>query len=173
MKKINGFISNSSSSSFILDFGEKISKYEDLEKFILVGKNGVSSPYSYDFFSKREVVQYILNHIEPRNRKDVLKFLSSSTKIHDQLFDIEESEDYSDEWCKKTWIISSNMVLKMSFYEACKYLARQYVKENMKEILSNLTDSYYINISDSSSLGATLERGDVFDKFVIGYNNEH
>lgn len=173
MKKINGFISNSSSSSFILDFGEQISGYDDLEKYILPNKNGIIATYSTDFFSKREVVKFILSRIEPRNRKDVLKFLSKSDTIHKKLFDIKYSKNYRASWCKKTWIISNNMVLKMSFYEACNYLAEQYVKENMKDILDNLSKPYEIEIFDNSSLGSTLESGELFKKFTIGYINNH
>lgn len=173
MKKINGFISNSSSSSFILDFGKEISGYEDLEKFILPNQNGMFATYSNEFFSKREVLKFILSRIEPRNRKDVLKFLSESDSIHNKLFDIKYSKNYREMWCKKTWLISDNMVLKMGFYEACKYLAKQYVKENMKDLLNNLKNPYEIEISDNSSLGSTLERGDVFKKFTIGHINKH
>lgn len=173
MKKINGFISNSSSSSFILDFGKEISGYEDLEKFILPNQNGMFATYSDEFFSKREVLKFILSRIEPRNRKDVLKFLSESDSIHKKLFDIKYSKNYRESWCKKTWLISDNMVLKMGFYEACKYLAEKYVKENMKDLLNNLKNPYEIEISDNSSLGSTLERGDVLKKFTIGHINHH
>lgn len=172
MKTLSGFISNSSSSSFILDFKKEINSKEDLGEFILKDQDLFFGRYDRSF-PKKDVLEFILKRIEPRNRKEVIQYLSNSNTVHEKLFDFEYSEDWTREHCKKTWLISDNMVYKMSLYDATKYLAEKYVKENMKDLLDELKNPYYIDIDDKSSIGANLEPGDAFKKYIIGYQNNH
>lgn len=172
MKTISGFISNSSSSSFILDFKKEINTKEDLGEFILKDRNIFFGRYE-EAFSKKEVIEFILKRIEPRNRKEVIKYLSNSNTVQDKLFDFEYSKDWKNSFCNKTWLISDNMVYKMSFHDAIEHLAEKYVKQNMKDLLEKLKHSYYIDIDDKDRLGANLESGDAFNDYIVAFQNNH
>jgi len=125
MKIRNGFVSNSSSSSFILKLPHYPSSYEDMKKMLLGDENPLVLPHCYgnDAFPTKQVIEVIY--------RDVIDALGQSRDNSVESVSGEEfsiSEYSLDEYDNK--ITSSNR-------EEYNSLKRQY-----KMIVKDLKDAY-------------------------------
>lgn len=69
MKIRNGFVSNSSSSSFIVAFPYKPKGADDVHKIMFDGKDGCLSVYDYDGLSFHQVAHHVFNSIKENKFK--------------------------------------------------------------------------------------------------------
>lgn len=69
MKTRNGFVSNSSSSSFVVVFPKEPKSEADVMKFMFDGKEGGISVYDYDGLSHAQISKTVFNDIKHNNLK--------------------------------------------------------------------------------------------------------
>ena len=73
MKIRNGFVSNSSSSSFVVAFPKKPKNAKDVQEFMFKGKEGGLSAYDYDGLSYAQVSSTVFDDIKRGNAKKATK----------------------------------------------------------------------------------------------------
>ena len=71
MKTRNGFVSNSSSSSFVVAFPKMPNSESDVLNFMFNGKEGGVSVYDYDGLSYAQVAKIVFDDLEHKNAKAV------------------------------------------------------------------------------------------------------
>ena len=87
MKTRNGFVSNSSSSSFVVAFPNKPKNAEDILKFMFNGKEGELSVYDYDGLSYSQISDIIFNDIKkvnfkPATKENIIEVFSGRYRYH-------------------------------------------------------------------------------------------
>lgn len=99
MKMRNGFVSNSSSSSFIIAFPKKPETKEDIKSMVFGGNEAFSSPWSYmeESFQTNEASEFLLNSLSFNRRKVICDLLDEyASEISYAIHNIAE---YADEDC--------------------------------------------------------------------------
>ncbi len=170
MKIRNGFVSNSSSSSFILKLPHYPSSYEDMKKMLLGDENPLVLPHCYgnDAFPTKQVIEVIY--------RDVIDALGQSRDNSVESVSGEEfsiSEYSLDEYDNK--IISSYKEeynnLKRQYKMIVKDLKDAYSKRNNRISLDknndNTIDNTYDNQLINSLYGQEDEIGNKMGELII------
>lgn len=176
MRTRSAFVSNSSSSSFILDFEKPISSRADLEEILLPDSNVYVGPYNHNF-SKKEVIDYIQDDLKPISKEDVVTQLARNYEIFEKIFKFPDwysiNKNPLEDYCRRTFVTPTNLAVNMSWYDYREYLQKQYVSKHYKNKLKTLKNPYFIEVEDQSSLGSAIEYGDLFDDVLIDRISNH
>jgi len=187
MKIRNGFISNSSSSSFIVAFDKKPTHaYELMEILFPENKNneqiGVNSPYeafSIDPMSASTIIWNQLENQNPLNKSEILEKINSGWFDGHPEYDIynkPELKHISDQYTKETGknIFDKDADEKWvkKYNDASNKIREEYIKE-VKNAAKKLFDTkweifknkkcFLFTFSDNDGeIFSTLEHGDTF-----------
>ena len=156
MKKRHGFVSNSSSSSFIVNFGTRPNTKEELAEKM---GNCEANPYGY-LVTTDDIVNFVWTEIEHKSGNDDI---ISTLKING----IEPDDEYN----VSEFIFGSSLEFirdlyynekEISLLDFKKFLAKELDKQlkNDDDVNSNFIVS--IEIGDESKYWAALEHGDIF-----------
>lgn len=163
MKIRNGFVSNSSSSSFIVAFPRIPLNWHDV-RVMMFGDNpdaGVAYPFAFDgeeneFYSADQVAQTVFTDMQER----------SMVPMHEEIiaraFEELESLDYLGEYFKETDEKKREKLrieADKKRLESAKIKAKEFIKENKGCFVYELEYA-----DDSGRYGATLEHGEIFSK---------
>jgi len=168
MKMRDGFVSNSSSSSFIIPFDKKPESIHEMKEILFGDKEYYYDPY-YDpdstYFSERtakypamQVAETVFKDIEyqkPLSEEQLVEELSRgyiSSTLQDGTTE-PSMEDFRDSDNDINW-------------EAYDNAFREYTKKLAKEIIAEAENKelYVVNYSDDDCYGCALEHGPLFDK---------
>lgn len=180
MKFRKGFVSNSSSSSFLINLPEEVKTREQLEKLFKDrfeenddGEEIYSGPYNER--SKSEVLNFVEGLLEkPATDNDVLNELSEGIEIKgDDSWEVSYNlrRGIKPKYNKILRIDWHNFILKMMPYEYIEMLRRKEALKKYKKLLKTMKIPYVFSIEDSDN--SDLEQGDFFGKYLINRNNHH
>ena len=178
MKTRTQFVSNSSSSSFILNFDKEIKTKEELKEKLFPNQESITEFDHWDDkptdHSTNEVVEYIFNEFKSSSENDVLDELAN-----DYDYNWKGSKDWSyDKWDKKGYnktlkIDRNNWFLKIDTWEYQDMLRRIEARKDFKEILKTLQHPYIVNLEDKGKFSFLEYDGDIFDQFLIRKISHH
>lgn len=169
MKCRNGFVSNSSSSSFIVAFPKIPKNVEETQEMMFPnGDENYGFEYSLEEISKAvfDDISFEVEHHRKVSKKKVLADLDLSYK-------------YSNEELMKEYKEANNNLLSATSMESlreartilseirCKWdkLAEEWAKEAKKEYRKIHDKMFYFKLEysdEGSGFGSTLEHGDIF-----------
>lgn len=165
MKIRNGFVSNSSSSSFVVVFPTEPKSVEDVKKYLFKeDQQYFLNPYDDDNYTVGQVAETVWNDIcsqEKNKFKDIISEISSGS------LDVADAPDYNDFYHITDW----NQRWK-AYDDACEKHAKKIAnkmfnlrKMKLKKINGEeITEAMYIfEYSDNDgSYFSSLEHGDLF-----------
>lgn len=158
MKIRNGFVSNSSSSSFIVAFPNKIRNQEQLKQYLFGDQTQYPNPYwdsknpewnyGEQYYSVDDIVELVFKQsgMPLRNLKKV------SEEIASGWFPGYPEIDYMNTNTQEEWEIVDQRAT-----QAAEELAIKFMEENPTSTL------YVFEFSDDTPLGSAMEHGTLFD----------
>lgn len=171
MKNRNGFVSNSSSSSFIVALPHEPRSKEDLQKMIFGDDTEFEHPYpgygNPDFFLVEQVIDYIFPNIEQIDSKKIKKLFKDSWEIY---YEAEKTLGIS-RW---TFDLPKEEELKVKklYEEEVERLSSIHTKDFMKR--NKHKYFVYFHFSDEDgSLGSACEHGNLFYKLSYTRFSHH
>lgn len=169
MKIRQGFVSNSSSSSFIINSPTPLETEEQIED-LFFDKDEETYNGPYDSFSKKSVVKFLHGEISKESTKiEVLDNLCSNIEIRG-----EWDTDYKTGWNRTLRLDRKNFILKPGYYGWLNYLKRVQGKKKYQKIIDKLIHPYIFSIEDHTDIGASLENDDSFwRKVLVEKINQH
>jgi hypothetical protein len=178
LKTRTQFVSNSSSSSFILNFDKEIKTKEELKEKLFPNQETITEFDHWDDkstdHSTNEVVEYIFNEFKSSSENDVLDELTN-----DYDYDWNGKDNWSwDKWDKKGYnktlkIDRNNWFLKIGSYDYEDMLRRIEARKDFKEILKTLQHPYIVYLEDKGKFAFLEYDGDIFDQFLIRKISNH
>lgn len=177
MKTRTGFVSNSSSSSFIVAFNKKLEDYSDEElKISLFGTDGsvVREHYGSRLLETDKLIEEVKNSAEEIFIEKDGSFLSK--QISDRCY---FGADYWEALEQAKRIGFSFEVDSRAYYAEADRIAKELSKVTMKDFLEEVKEInenpvyYYFSFSDETSIGNFLEHGDIFRNYPHRIENNH
>jgi len=178
MKTRTQFVSNSSSSSFILNFDKEIKTKEELKEKLFPNQETLITFNYWGDISQTDttdaVTEYIFSEFKASSENDVLDELTSD---YDYNWKGREDWEY-DKWDKKGYnktlkIDSENWILKIDHWEYQNVLRRIEARKDFKEILKTLQHPYILNLEDKGKFAYLEYDSEIFDNFLIRRISHH
>lgn len=155
MKIRNGFVSNSSSSSFIVAFDRYLESPEDIKELLFGSEERYKDPFHNDtWFSDRpdsydamEVSKILFDLMKGLEYDTMCSELSNGDFENMPEFDFNEYRENKD------YFLKYNQELR----RATEEVANEFVRKNFEKYW------YLFEISDDSEIGSAMEHGTLFD----------
>jgi hypothetical protein len=164
MKTRHGFVSNSSSSSFIVIFDKEPTSKEELKNLLFPNNNMDDyldfSDYNEEKMTIEEVVHYVFAELKEANRKSLLGVF---------VYHYNAGELFAKEEDKLEMKILRKKAMTSRDWSAEEKLTKKMSKDTVDEILKRHKGKFIAvcEFSDDSAKGCVLEHGNIF------YNVEH
>lgn len=172
IKRREGFISNSSSSSFILNFDEEINSKEQLHEKIFKEETEVDSDYSS--LNSKEFCDKLFNdYIKGTKPKKTEAVDDICNEIE---IDGEWDFDYDTGYNKILRIDLKNWFIQYNRWEYFAILKREIgmKKKKYKNLIEQIKTPYICSIDDGSVLHDILMSNErLFQKIILNVNNNH
>jgi hypothetical protein len=162
MKIRTGFVSNSSSSSFVFALPSKPANAEEL-KNILFGSNQdtYNNPYRWDDESPNgwptgEIAERVFNRMtqDKAEIRDAFRgYIEESQEVDEYGFRVYRNRFTSNEERLAYWEREAEISKQKAERKRLEFMAENYGKE-----------IYTIEISDDSVIGSAMENGDLFNR---------
>lgn len=167
MKIRNGFVSNSSSSSFIVSFPKEPKSLEDVKNMLFPnGEKTYFGYYAEDFWSIDQVAQTVWRDICDQKKNDYEAVLQELQ--HASSYDDSEAPDYDDydhivDWKER------HRKLDEAYEKYAKKKIKEFFntrKDKLKKLNGEKVDDKFVYIFEYSdndgTYGSALEHGDLF-----------
>lgn len=152
MKIRNGFVSNSSSSSFIISFDKKPESIDEMKKILFGEKQIYSDPYDRTSYSAVEVAETVFNDIkeqDPMTKEQISEELSSGW--------IEGAPEFSSFRTKP-----DNREMDFEAYEKAHKEFTDKLADKLIEYAKGKV-MFLVEYADDTAYGCALEHGGLFD----------
>jgi hypothetical protein len=176
MKIRTGFVSNSSSSSFIVALPKKPDNTDELFKWMFPDKKPIDHLVYCDYVihcydAVGDVFNKITEQKTSANNKDIVKMFCSGWNFRDE-FDLEyrKLKEEHDRENREFYKAESQLAEKMDEYaqKLATQAAHEFIKDNKKSFV--LLTSYSDN---EGEFGCVMEHGDVFNALPHQVINQH
>lgn len=171
----SGFVSNSSSSSFILNFDEEISSKEQLHEKIFPEETVLDSGYSSSDsisskdFCKELFVDYIQG-TKPEKTKAIDEICQDIEIEGEWDFDYDTGYNKTLRIDRKNWFVQYNQ------WEYFAILKRELALKQKKyrNLIEQIKSPYVLSVDDCENLYYALTSNDRFlEKIILHVNNNH
>ena len=164
MKIRTGFVSNSSSSSFIVAVPKTISDVDDLQKYLIGEQIAYPNPY---IWNKESIYAWPARLIASIVFEDMQN--AGKASLNDAI------ETYSSGYTKEWERAEEDALVKFrlgkwdrkpqEFYEYQEVVCKQYSEEKVKEFFKDNPDCdfYTLSYADDTELGSAMEHGELFN----------
>jgi len=182
MKTRSGFVSNSSSSSFIVVFDKPLEEYEDNElkkKMFGTCSKKVKEKYSGKSLSTDDLLKTVRANAEELIANDDGSFTPLQIGLDECSDVILFRERY---WDKVEEVLESRGIHfgDENYWDSWNEVSDSLAKERNKAWIMSVKDEYGNNAKfykfefcDHTDIGAFLEHSNIFDKFKYLYRNNH
>lgn len=173
-KRREGFVSNSSSSSFILNFDREINSKEQLHEEIFQEETVLDSCYTSDNMSSKQFCNELFdNHIQG-SKPEKLKAIDEIC----QDIEIEGEWDFNyDTGYNKTLRIDrKNWFVQYTQWEYFAILRRELALKQKKyrNLIEQIKSPYVLSVDDCENLYWALTSNDrLLEKIILNVNNNH
>lgn len=166
MKIRNFFVSNSSSSSFVVSFNTIPRTREQLQEILFKDKESYADPWDPVFWPVKDVTNIVFKDLAeqlPLTWQEVINYAEGTDKVDDLVNDkdyeiTDKNGNKTTDWTRK------DIAMKIASEE----IAREFINENSKSFF------YYFTYSDNDGkLSAAMEHGDLFKNVPYLYINNH
>ncbi len=179
MKIRNGFVSNSSSSSFLVKFPREPKTVNDVRKMLFGDKTLFVAPYSDMPYPVDQIAKTVFDDIQSQSKNDIngaIEFFTNSNSDGGPNYDnYKTGRDWNsvdwgaynkdrDEWAEKKF---------EEFYSLKKIRKEKLEKLDGKDVVSSGEVFYMFEYGDDSSYFAALEHGDLFENLEHVINSNH
>lgn len=155
MKVRSGFVSNSSSSSFIVSF-LNVPEYRKELQGMLFGEDEIFlHPYDGEAYSCGVIAERVwadLRKASPMNSKDILDEIKSG------------SFEGVPEYPLRFWRQEGDIEASMKAYQARVGAAAKEVHDRFMALVKDFAATYLFEYKDHSGLGSLMEHGGIFDE---------
>lgn len=162
MKTRNGFVSNSSSSSFIVAFPKKPTSWQELQRMVFQG-DLTHTLWTDDVVNTEDLAQVIWWDIQLGSEMDGDWVLQDLSERADEIE--HKNKEMSDLW-NKCWDKDLSEEKHQEIDDLMYELKQKIGKKIYKKIFAKAMDAgavaYQFKYEDHSSLGGHLDHGDVF-----------
>jgi hypothetical protein len=158
MKRRSGFVSNSSSSSFIVAFPKGFApSRKAILDYLFPELDAISNPYhEEESFPSGQIARYILVQMQKQTPND-------QTKINEALAGwLPDQPDFP--YYSNQTSFEERMKISTAWEKECKAYAKSWWRENQKKLNPKNSDLYVFWFGDENgSFEAALEYGPTFD----------
>lgn len=171
----SGFVSNSSSSSFVLNFDEEIVSKEQLHEKIFQEETEIDSGYSSsDSMSSKEFCDKLFDdHIKKTSPQKVAAIDEICQDIE---INGEYDFDYKTGYNKILRIDLNNWFVQYDRWQYFAILKRELAlkKKKYKDLINQVKTPYVLSVDDCEDLYYALTSNERFlEKIVLHINNNH
>lgn len=159
MKVRLSFVSNSSSSSFVLEVPKWVNSPEAMKKYLFGDEDVVDDKY-YGSFSAEHIARRIYRDIQakkPATHEEIVREISSSSECYDEIIEITDrrlqKESISGDPCDSIWCDIYNEEAQFS---SC-FIVDKFIAD-----VGNDSDIYIVEYYDSDPESAFIECGAPF-----------
>lgn len=182
MKTRSGFVSNSSSSSFIVVFDKPLEEYEDNElkkKMFGTCSKEVKEKYSGESLSTDDLLKTVRANAEELIANDDGSFTLVQLGLDEHSDTILLRESY---WQKVEEVLESRGIKfeDDNYWDCWNEVSDSLAKERNRVWIRSVKDEYgdkakfyKFEFCDHTDTGAFLEHSNIFDKFKYLYRNNH
>lgn len=174
MRSRNGFVSNSSSSSFVLNFDEEIVSKEQLHEKIFEEETVLDSGYSSETMSSKEFCDKLFDdHIKKTSPQKVAAIDEICQDIE---INGEYDFDYKTGYNKILRIDLNNWFVQYDRWQYFAILKRELAlkKKKYKDLIKKIKSPYVLSVDDCEDLYYALTSNERFlEKIVLHINNNH
>lgn len=159
MRQRNGFVSNSSSSSFIISFDKKPESIDEMKKILFGDKEEYLDPYDCTSYTTVSVAETVFNDIKdqiPMTQEQISEELSFGW--------VPGAPQFSSFRTEKDNLHLDFEAYKKANKEFTDKLAYKIIKDSKEKVM------FLVKYADDTAYGCALEHGDLFENiehFVI------
>lgn len=179
MKKRTGFVSNSSSSSFIVKFPRIPSSAKEVKKIVFGDDEFIYSPWGDEKFETSKAAQIIFNDIKAQKKNDIKRAKELASQIHGK--DAPKYEDFiipgtnREDWNAYNKACDEYGERKLEEFFSVKRIRRAKIKKIEGHDVTNEGEIFFIfEFSDNNgAFEAVLEHANIFRRLEHIYINQH
>lgn len=179
MKRRFKFVSNSSSSSFIVKFPIEPKSVQEVKEIVFGDEEFIYSSWGDDKIETLQAATIIFNEIGSQKKNDLERARELAGQIHDK--GAPKYEDFTipgkpsqTDWNAYDKAIKEYGEKILSEFYSLKKVRQTKIKKLEGKDVSNDSDIFYIfSFSDDTTVGAILEHSNIFKRLKHIYINQH
>ena len=165
MKVRSSFVTNSSSSSFIVTFDKTPESTEEMQKMLFDGRKEYPSPYGDNYWSTEEIAKIVFGDMGAQaTREEIIEELENSVHHSVYMKYDRESPNYPYDQADNEVAIDKYREASRKHWDMVDSECKRLAKEKYAELFEGKSDVYIFSYADENGdLGCAIEHGILFD----------